>query len=160
MDIVDKTFSEFEHSQITHELFLENVLFVLSSLTEAEQQIIRLRTGLSDGKVKSRIYISRELQVSESTIRNAESAILQRIKNNLGCFVLPEIFQRQDITVLEVIKTIANMPITEEQEVLKRKLGLFDGKFWSDQSIEKELGCSSARSGILVQQLFSSLKKR
>lgn len=160
MDLTDETFSEFEHNPVTHELFLENVLFVLRSLPEAEQQIIRLRTGLSDGKIKSRIYISRELKISESAIKKAESALFHAIKNNLGSFALPDIFQREDITVLEAVKAIANISSTEEKEVIKRKIGLFDGKFWSDQSIENELGCSSTRAEGLVRELFSYMKKR
>jgi hypothetical protein len=160
MDLIDETLSEFEDSPVTHELFLENVLFVLPSLTEAEQQIVRLRSGLSDGMAKSRDYISRELKISESAIKEAESALIVAIKNDLGSFELPDIFRRQGITVLQVIRAISSMNSSEEKEVLKRKLGLFDGRFWTDLAVEKDLGCSSARSEELVRKLLNSLKMK
>lgn len=83
--------------------------------------VVRLRRGLSDGMAKSRDYISRELKISDSSIKEAESALIVAIKNNLGSFELPDIFRRQDITVLQVIRAISSMDSSEEKEVLKRE---------------------------------------
>ncbi len=59
----------------------EQLLSVLSTLTEREQKVLRLRFGLDDGKARTLEEVGREFNVTRERIRQIEAKALRKLRH-------------------------------------------------------------------------------
>ena len=62
-------------------LLKEQLVEVLSTLTEREQKVLRLRFGLDDGRARTLEEVGREFQVTRERIRQIEAKALRKLRH-------------------------------------------------------------------------------
>jgi len=62
-------------------LLREQLLSVLSSLTDREQKVLRLRFGLDDGRARTLEEVGREFKVTRERIRQIEAKALRKLRH-------------------------------------------------------------------------------
>ena len=67
--------------EATFVLLKEQLLEVLSTLTEREQRVLRLRFGLDDGKARTLEEVGKEFNVTRERIRQIESKALRKLRH-------------------------------------------------------------------------------
>lgn len=72
-------------------LVKESVLEVLSTLTEREQKVIRLRYGIDDGHERTLEEIGKQFDVSRERIRQIESKALRKLRHPRRAKILKEL---------------------------------------------------------------------
>lgn len=65
----------------TYALLKEQLLEVLDTLTEREQQVLRLRFGLDDGRARTLEEVGRDFNVTRERIRQIESKALRKLRH-------------------------------------------------------------------------------
>ena len=64
-----------------NELLKDEIDLILSSLTEREEKVIRLRFGLEDGRTRTLEEVGKEFDVTRERIRQIEAKALRKLKN-------------------------------------------------------------------------------
>ncbi|HEX5598040.1 MAG TPA: sigma-70 family RNA polymerase sigma factor, partial [Micromonosporaceae bacterium] len=67
--------------ELTHGLLRNEVQVVLSTLSQREQQVIRLRFGLDDGRQRTLDEVGREFGLSRERIRQIEKSTLHKLRH-------------------------------------------------------------------------------
>ena len=62
-------------------LLKEQINQVLSTLTEREEKVLRLRFGLEDGRSRTLEEVGREFNVTRERIRQIEAKALRKLKH-------------------------------------------------------------------------------
>ena len=65
----------------TSKLLHEQLMEALSTLTEREQKVLRLRFGLDDGKPRTLEEVGREFDVTRERIRQIEAKALRKLRH-------------------------------------------------------------------------------
>lgn len=65
-----------------NELLKDEINLVLSTLTEREEKVIRLRFGLEDGKTRTLEEVGKEFDVTRERIRQIEAKALKKLKQH------------------------------------------------------------------------------
>ena len=65
----------------TYTLLHEQLMDVLSTLTEREQKVLRLRFGLDDGRPRTREEVGRQFNVTRERIRQIEAKALRKLRH-------------------------------------------------------------------------------
>ena len=65
----------------TQSLLREQLIAVIDTLTPREQEVIRQRYGLKDGRAKTLEEVGREFHVTRERIRQIEAKALRKLKN-------------------------------------------------------------------------------
>ena len=65
----------------TYTLLHEQLMDVLSTLTEREQKVLRLRFGLDDGRPRTLEEVGRQFNVTRERIRQIEAKALRKLRN-------------------------------------------------------------------------------
>ena len=65
----------------THTLLHEQLMDVLSTLTEREQKVLRLRFGLDDGRPRTLEEVGRQFNVTRERIRQIEAKALRKLRH-------------------------------------------------------------------------------
>ena len=65
----------------TYTLLHEQLMEVLSTLTEREQKVLRLRFGLDDGRPRTLEEVGRQFNVTRERIRQIEAKALRKLRN-------------------------------------------------------------------------------
>ncbi len=73
-----------------NELLKDEINLVLSSLTEREEKVLRLRFGLEDGRTRTLEEVGKEFDVTRERIRQIEAKALRKLKNPTKCKRLKE----------------------------------------------------------------------
>ncbi|MBR2533532.1 MAG: RNA polymerase sigma factor RpoD [Erysipelotrichaceae bacterium] len=64
-----------------NELLKDEINLILSTLTDREEKVIRLRFGLEDGKTRTLEEVGKEFDVTRERIRQIEAKALRKLKN-------------------------------------------------------------------------------
>ena len=64
-----------------NELLKDEIDLILSTLTEREEKVIRLRFGLEDGRTRTLEEVGKEFDVTRERIRQIEAKALRKLKN-------------------------------------------------------------------------------
>jgi len=64
-----------------NELLKDEINLILSTLTEREEKVIRLRFGLEDGRTRTLEEVGKEFDVTRERIRQIEAKALRKLKN-------------------------------------------------------------------------------
>ena len=62
-------------------LLREQLTEVMSSLTEREQRVLRLRFGMDDGKARTLEEVGKEFDVTRERIRQIEAKALRKLRH-------------------------------------------------------------------------------
>lgn len=81
-DIVADTDSESTETIVNKELFKKDLDKVLDTLTEKEKQMVRLRYGLDDGRMKSLHEVGDHFSLSRERVRQIEVKALSKLRQN------------------------------------------------------------------------------
>ena len=73
-----------------NELLKDEINLVLSTLTEREEKVLRLRFGLEDGRTRTLEEVGKEFDVTRERIRQIEAKALRKLKNPTKCKRLKE----------------------------------------------------------------------
>ena len=65
----------------TYRLLHEQLMEVLSTLTEREQKVLRLRFGLDDGRPRTLEEVGRQFNVTRERIRQIEAKALRKLRH-------------------------------------------------------------------------------
>ena len=65
----------------TYTLLHEQLMDVLSTLTEREQKVLRLRFGLDDGRPRTLEEVGRQFNVTRERIRQIEAKALRKLRH-------------------------------------------------------------------------------
>ena len=65
----------------TYRLLHEQLMDVLSTLTEREQKVLRLRFGLDDGRPRTLEEVGRQFNVTRERIRQIEAKALRKLRH-------------------------------------------------------------------------------
>ena len=65
----------------TYTLLHEQLMEVLTTLTEREQKVLRLRFGLDDGRPRTLEEVGREFNVTRERIRQIEAKALRKLRH-------------------------------------------------------------------------------
>ena len=66
---------------MTYTLLHEQLMDVLSTLTEREQKVLRLRFGLDDGRPRTLEEVGRQFNVTRERIRQIEAKALRKLRH-------------------------------------------------------------------------------
>ena len=75
------------------ELLKDEINLVLSTLTEREEKVLRLRFGLEDGRTRTLEEVGKEFEVTRERIRQIEAKALRKLKNPTKCKRLKEFLE-------------------------------------------------------------------
>ena len=67
--------------EATFTLLHEQLMEVLSTLTEREQKVLRLRFGLDDGRPRTLEEVGRQFNVTRERIRQIEAKALRKLRH-------------------------------------------------------------------------------
>ncbi len=73
-----------------NELLKDEINAILSTLTEREEKVLRLRFGLEDGRTRTLEEVGKEFDVTRERIRQIEAKALRKLKNPTKCKRLKE----------------------------------------------------------------------
>ena len=76
-----------------NELLKDEINAVLSTLTEREEKVLRLRFGLEDGRTRTLEEVGKEFDVTRERIRQIEAKALRKLKNPTKCKRLKEFLE-------------------------------------------------------------------
>ena len=76
-----------------NELLKDEIDLVLSTLTEREEKVLRLRFGLEDGRTRTLEEVGKEFDVTRERIRQIEAKALRKLKNPTKCKRLKEFLE-------------------------------------------------------------------
>ena len=76
-----------------NELLKDEINLVLSTLTEREEKVLRLRFGLEDGRTRTLEEVGKEFDVTRERIRQIEAKALRKLKNPTKCKRLKEFLE-------------------------------------------------------------------
>ena len=76
-----------------NELLKDEINLVLSTLTEREEKVLRLRFGLEDGRTRTLEEVGKEFDVTRERIRQIEAKALRKLKNPTKCKRLKEFME-------------------------------------------------------------------
>ena len=65
----------------SHQLLREQVKDALGSLTQREQEVLRLRFGLDDGRSRTLEEVGKEFKVTRERIRQIEAKALRKLRH-------------------------------------------------------------------------------
>ena len=74
----------------TYTLLHEQLMEVLSTLTEREQKVLRLRFGLDDGRPRTLEEVGRQFNVTRERIRQIEAKALRKLRHPIRSKVLKD----------------------------------------------------------------------
>ena len=80
-DIIEDETSKSPMESASQSLLREQLLAVIDTLTPREQEVIRQRYGLMDGKQKTLEEVGREFSVTRERIRQIEAKALRKLKH-------------------------------------------------------------------------------
>ena len=79
---MEATCSSIKFASIENELFeLNKIDEVLSTLTEREQKVLRLRFGMNDGRARTLEEVGKEFDVTRERIRQIEAKALRKLRH-------------------------------------------------------------------------------
>ena len=87
----------------TYTLLHEQLMEVLSTLTEREQKVLRLRFGLDDGRPRTLEEVGRQFNVTRERIRQIEAKALRKLRHPSRSKVLKDYLDEENI--YEIIRT-------------------------------------------------------
>ncbi len=76
-----------------NELLKDEIDLVLSTLTDREEKVLRLRFGLVDGRTRTLEEVGKEFDVTRERIRQIEAKALRKLKNPTKCKRLKEFLE-------------------------------------------------------------------
>ena len=76
-----------------NELLKDEINLVLSTLTDREEKVLRLRFGLEDGRTRTLEEVGKEFDVTRERIRQIEAKALRKLKNPTKCKRLKEFLE-------------------------------------------------------------------
>ena len=76
-----------------NELLKDEIDLILSTLTEREEKVLRLRFGLEDGRTRTLEEVGKEFDVTRERIRQIEAKALRKLKNPTKCKRLKEFIE-------------------------------------------------------------------
>ena len=76
-----------------NELLKDEIDLVLSTLTDREEKVLRLRFGLEDGRTRTLEEVGKEFDVTRERIRQIEAKALRKLKNPTKCKRLKEFLE-------------------------------------------------------------------
>jgi len=76
-----------------NELLRDEIDLVLSTLTDREEKVLRLRFGLEDGRTRTLEEVGKEFDVTRERIRQIEAKALRKLKNPTKCKRLKEFLE-------------------------------------------------------------------
>ena len=76
-----------------NELLKDEINLVLSTLTDREEKVLRLRFGLEDGRTRTLEEVGKEFDVTRERIRQIEAKALRKLKNPTKCKRLKEFIE-------------------------------------------------------------------
>ena len=76
-----------------NELLKDEIDLVLSTLTDREEKVLRLRFGLEDGRTRTLEEVGKEFDVTRERIRQIEAKALRKLKNPTKCKRLKEFME-------------------------------------------------------------------
>ena len=76
-----------------NELLRDEIDLVLSTLTERESKVLKLRFGLVDGRTRTLEEVGKEFDVTRERIRQIEAKALRKLKNPTKCKRLKEFIE-------------------------------------------------------------------
>lgn len=79
-----------------NELLKDEIDLVLSTLTEREEKVLRLRFGLEDGRTRTLEEVGKEFDVTRERIRQIEAKALRKLKNPTKCKRLKEFLEDKE----------------------------------------------------------------
>lgn len=79
-----------------NELLKDEINLVLSTLTDREEKVLRLRFGLEDGRTRTLEEVGKEFDVTRERIRQIEAKALRKLKNPTKCKRLKEFLDDKD----------------------------------------------------------------
>ena len=79
-----------------NQLLKDEINLVLSSLTEREEKVLRLRFGLEDGRTRTLEEVGKEFDVTRERIRQIEAKALRKLKNPAKCKRLKEFVENKN----------------------------------------------------------------
>ena len=79
-----------------NELLKDEIDLVLSTLTDREEKVLRLRFGLEDGRTRTLEEVGKEFDVTRERIRQIEAKALRKLKNPTKCKRLKEFLDDKD----------------------------------------------------------------
>ncbi len=65
----------------TYTMLKEQIVEVLTTLTEREQKVLRLRFGLDDGRPRTLEEVGKEFNVTRERIRQIEAKALRKLRH-------------------------------------------------------------------------------
>ena len=80
-DVIEDESAKSPIEYTTQTLLREQLLAVIDTLTPREQEVIRQRYGLLDGKQKTLEEVGKEFSVTRERIRQIEAKALKKLKN-------------------------------------------------------------------------------
>ena len=80
-DFIEDRETEAPVTAVTQELLREDINEVLSTLTPREQQVLRLRFGLDDGRPRTLEEVGQEFGVTRERIRQIEAKALRKLRH-------------------------------------------------------------------------------
>lgn len=80
-DIIEDESTKSPMESASQSLLREQLLAVIDTLTPREQEVIRQRYGLMDGKQKTLEEVGREFSVTRERIRQIEAKALRKLKH-------------------------------------------------------------------------------
>jgi RNA polymerase primary sigma factor len=80
LDLVEDQTSVSPDAEIEHFLNKERVESLVAMMTEREQDVLKLRFGLSDGRVRTLAEIAQKMEISRERVRQIEEAALKKIR--------------------------------------------------------------------------------
>ena len=80
-DFIQDDHVEVPADAATYRLLHEQLMEVLSTLTEREQKVLRLRFGLDDGRPRTLEEVGRQFNVTRERIRQIEAKALRKLRH-------------------------------------------------------------------------------
>jgi RNA polymerase primary sigma factor len=80
-DFIEDRDADTPVTSVTQELLREDINEVLSTLTPREQQVLRLRFGLDDGRPRTLEEVGQEFGVTRERIRQIEAKALRKLRH-------------------------------------------------------------------------------
>lgn len=81
VDIIPKENEITTEEEVSHTILKESLSEVLSTLTQREQKVIRLRFGLDDGRPRTLEEVGKEFNVTRERIRQIEAKALRKLRH-------------------------------------------------------------------------------